>query len=162
VDDESTESTFDASLRLAVPTSRVAADTVEGEAVIINLDTGAYYTTEGAGCDAWQLLASGQTLGHVVESLGSRYDADDGAIEGYVQQLVKTILAEGLMHALESDGTPPVDESDEGVDGLRAVETRQPFEPAEFISYHDMKGLLLLDPVHEVDAEGWPHAAAGG
>jgi len=45
---------------------------------------------------------------------------------------------------------------------LPAPEPRRPFEPADFISYHDMKGLLLLDPVHEVDAEGWPHAAAGG
>ena len=40
---------YDESLRLTVPRSRVAADTVEGEAVIINLDTGAYYTTEGVG-----------------------------------------------------------------------------------------------------------------
>jgi hypothetical protein len=147
------------SLRLAVPTSRVAADTVEGEAVIINLDTGAYYTTEGTGCDAWQLLASGRTVGEVVASLGNRYVADDGAIEHYVQGLVTTFLAEGLMHVLDPDDPPSVDD---GTDALPATETRQPFDPADFISYHDMKGLLLLDPVHDVEADGWPHAAAGG
>jgi hypothetical protein len=156
---ESNESTYDESLRLTVPTSRVAADTVEGEAVIINLDTGAYYTTEGTGCDAWQLLASGRTLAEVVAALEDRYDADDGAIAEYVQQLVDTFVAEGLMLVLEPDEDPPVGD---GTDELPTPETRQTFEPADFISYHDMKGLLLLDPVHEVDAEGWPHAAAGG
>jgi len=149
----------DEARRLTVPTARVAADTVEGEAVIINLDTGAYYTTEGTGCDAWQLLASGRTFGEVVAALEARYDAEDGAIAAYVDLLVETFLAEGLMLVLESDEPPPVEGAP---DDLPAPEPRQPFEPADFISYHDMKGLLLLDPVHEVDAEGWAHAAAGG
>ena len=156
---EPREWAHDQSLRLAVPTARVAADTVEGEAVIVNLDTGAYYTTEGAGCDAWQLLASGRTFGEVVTVLGNRYVAADGAIERYLQLLITTFLAEGLMLVLGADDSPS---DDDGTDRLPAVETRVPFEPAEFVSYHDMKGLLLLDPVHEVDAKGWPHAAAGG
>jgi len=156
---ESSGLTYDASLRLAVPTPRVAADIVEGEAVIINLDTGAYYTTENVGCEAWQLLASGRTLHEVVDSLENRYDADDGAIEEYVQALVKTLLGEGLMHVADSDDIPSPDESR---DGLPAVATRLPFDPADFVCYHDMKGLLLLDPVHDVDPQGWPHAAAGG
>jgi hypothetical protein len=159
VDAEPNSSAYDELLRLSVPTSRVAADTVEGEAVIINLDTGEYYTTQGVGCDAWQLLALGRTVGEVVSVLGDRYAAADGAIEGYLQLLIKTFLAEGLMVVLDAGDPPPVDD---GIDELPAVETRLPFEPADFVSYRDMKGLLLLDPVHEVDAKGWPHAAAGG
>jgi hypothetical protein len=147
------------SLRLIVPSSRVAADVVEGEAVVINLDTGAYYTTEGVGAEAWQLLASGRTPREVVEWLSNRYDADDGVIEFYVQALVEKILAEGLMHAADSDDRPHVDD---GTDGLPTDTMRLPFVPADFIGYHDMKGLLLLDPVHEVEQKGWPHAAAGG
>jgi hypothetical protein len=27
--------------------------------------------------------------------------------------------------------------------------------------FTDMEDLLLLDPVHDVDARGWPHAAPG-
>lgn len=150
---------YDASLRLAVPTSRVAADTVDGEAVIINLDTGAYYTTEKVGCEAWQLLASGRTVGEVVASLGNRYDAEDGAIEEYLQALVNTLLGEGLMHVVDADGVPSPDAS---ADGLPDVATRLPFDPADFVGYHDMKGLLLLDPVHDVESQGWPNAAAGG
>jgi hypothetical protein len=157
--DELREPTHDGSLRLAVPTSRVAADTVEGEAVIVNLDTGAYYTTEGAGCDAWELLASGRTLDEVVASLRTRYDADEGVLDDYVRNLATSFLAQGLMHVRGSDEPPS---SDDGTDEPPAADPLPPFEPADFVSYHDMKGLLLLDPVHDVDADGWPHAAAGG
>jgi hypothetical protein len=146
-------------LRLTVPSSRVAADTVEGEAVIVNLETGAYYTTEGVGSEAWDLLASGLTTGEVVEALRNRYDADDGHVEAYVQEMVATLLAEGLMNVLDADDAPPTDQP---TDESLVVGPRRPFEPADLVSYHDMKGLLLLDPVHEVDVEGWPHAAAGG
>lgn len=154
--------THDEALRLTVPTSRVAADNVDGEAVIVDLDTGAYYTTEGAGSDAWQLLATGRTLGEVITLLGDRYAAADGAIHEYLQLLVTTILAEGLMVVLDPDDPAPGDDGTEGASGLPPLETRPPFEPADLVSYSDMKGLLLLDPVHEVDARGWPHAAAGG
>jgi coenzyme PQQ synthesis protein D (PqqD) len=159
VDGTVSGSPHDAPLRLTVPSQKVAADVVEGEAVIINLDTGAYYTTEGVGCEAWELLASGRTLAEVVEALRDRYDADAGEVEAYVQELAETLLAEGLMLVFESDDGPSAAGS---ADALPEAETRKPFEPADFVSYHDMRGLLLLDPVHEVEAEGWPHAAAGG
>lgn len=135
---------------------------VDGEAVIVNLDTGAYYTTEGAGCDAWQLLASGRTLGEVITLLRDRYVAADGDIEEYLQLLITTFLAEGLMVVLHPDDPAPGDDGTKGDGGLHPVDTRSPFEPADLVSYSDMKGLLLLDPVHEVDVRGWPHAAAGG
>ncbi len=156
---EANPSVYDDSLRLSVPTARVAADTVEGEAVIINLDTGEYYTTEGVGCDAWQLLAQGRPFAEVVAVLEDRYAADDGAIAAYLRQLVTTLLTEGLMVVLDADDATQVENE---ADELAAIDTRLPFEPADFVSYHDMRGLLLLDPVHEVDAKGWPHAAAGG
>ncbi|HUS21606.1 MAG TPA: PqqD family protein [Aeromicrobium sp.] len=152
----------DEALRLTVPISRVAADNVEGEAVIVNLDTGAYYTTEGAGCDAWQLLATGRTLGEVITLLGDRYAAADGEIQEYLQLLITTFLAEGLMVVLDPDDPAPGDDGTEGAGELPPLEPRPSFEPADLVSYSDMKGLLLLDPVHEVDARGWPHAAAGG
>jgi hypothetical protein len=144
-----------------VPSSRVAADTVEGEAVIINLETGAYYTTEGVGCEAWELLASSRAIHEVVDALRIRYDAPDGEVEAYVQEIVSTLLAEGLMNVLDADAQNPPS-TDDVTDGLPEIGTRPPFEPADIVSYHDMRGLLLLDPVHEVDVEGWPHAAAGG
>ena len=41
---------------------------------------------------------------------------------------------------------------------------RGPFEPPTFETYTDMQYFLLLDPIHDVEAAGWPHerrAASG-
>ena len=145
--------------RLRVPSSRVAADIVDREVVVINLDTGSYYSTDGAGCDAWSLLASGRSRAEVVAWLQDRYDADDGVIESYVDAFAAKLLTEGLMAPAAADEVPD-DAGD--VERPPPTDTRIPFVPADFVGYDDMKGLLLLDPVHEVDERGWPHAATGG
>ena len=83
MDRQLTEVAVDSSSRRC-SSSRVAAHVVDGEVVVINLDTGSYYSTEGVGGDAWVLLVSGRTLDEVVGSLRSRYQADDGVVEQYV------------------------------------------------------------------------------
>ena len=158
MDRQLSEDAVDNSSRLRVPSARIAADVVDGEVVVINLDTGSYYSTDGIGCDAWVLLASGRTLGEVVDVLRDRYDAQAGEVEEYVRVLVGKIVADGLMLPA-SDSDVPVDV---GAVPLPPIAARLPFEPADFVGYDDMKGLLLLDPVHEVDDRGWPHASAGG
>ena len=41
-----------------------------------------------------------------------------------------------------------------------AEDTIGPFVPPTLEKYTDMQDLVLLDPVHEVDERGWPHAQA--
>ena len=36
-----------------------------------------------------------------------------------------------------------------------------PFAARDLVSFDDMQSLLLLDPVHDVEDRGWPHAAPG-
>ena len=38
---------------------------------------------------------------------------------------------------------------------------RVPFVAPSFTTFTDMQDIILLDPVHEVDTRGWPHASAG-
>lgn len=143
-------------LRLRVPEEHIAADVVDGEAVIINLDTGSYYTTDGVGCDVWLMLAAGMTVGQTLERLSVRYEAGGEDLEGYVDALVHALMVEGLMTEVGEDV------GNDAVDPLPAIESPLPFVPADFVSFDDMRQLLLLDPVHEVDERGWPHAATGG
>jgi len=154
--------------RFRLPAERVAADVVEGEVVIVNLETGSYYTTDGAGCDAWQLLAAGVAVGDAKDVLRRRY-LDDGTIDSYVDAIVAFVRDSGLLVDAGDDaptvdagavelGPPagPVASGSAGGDGGLV-----PFVPSDFIDYDDMRGLLLLDPVHDVDERGWPHAASG-
>jgi len=150
---------MDLSTRLRVASPHVVDDVVDDEVVIVNLNTGAYYNTEGAGCDAWRLLAAEITFGDVVTTMRARYEADEGVVERYLEELIDQFLAEGLMVVVD-----PAEEWGAGMVGVpfSSSDQRVPFEPAQLVQFNDMKGLLLLDPVHEVDERGWPHAAAGG
>lgn len=145
--------------RFSVPGQRVAADVVDDEVVIVDLETGSYYTTEGAGCDAWRLLAAGIEVAETVEILGRRY-ADGAEIPDYVAALVDVFTGKGLLEP--TDDTAPAEVDLGPVGGLLApVSDPAPFAAAEVVSFDDMQSLLLLDPVHEVDDRGWPHAAPG-
>jgi len=143
--------------RLRVASPHVVDDVVDDEVVIVNLNTGAYYNTEGSGCDAWRLLAAEITFGDVVTTMRARYEADEGVVERYLEELIDQLIAEGLMVVAD----PSEEWGADGAGVSLSSSERVPFEPARLVQFNDLKGLLLLDPVHEVDDRGWPHAAAG-
>ena len=61
---------------------------------------------------------------------------------------------EGLIVSL--DGT--ADSDPEPSFDLPQPNNGQVFSPPVVEKYTDMQDLVLLDPVHEVDERGWPHA----
>ena len=143
--------------RLRIPAKGVAADILDDEVVVVNLVTGHYFSTDGAGCDVWRLLAAGVAVGSVAPILVDRYEGDPGEIAAYVDELVERIVGAGLMVAVdEGDGQ---DIGPAASDVLPSVDAPLPFAPAPFLGFDDMESLLLLDPVHDVDDRGWPHAA---
>lgn len=126
----------------------VVADVIDGEAVIMNLKTGQYFNSEGTGSECWEALASGLSVAQIVDQLAAKYAADRTTIESVVEEFVQDVVA----HMLIAPGdTPP-----------RAVVAQASSSPlATFHApvlnvYSDMQDLLLLDPIHDVDAAGWP------
>lgn len=153
-------SEIDPGTRLRVPAKGVAADILDDEVVIVNLTTGHYFSTDGAGCEVWKLLAAGVPVGEVPVALRNRYNEGDEGIDAYVAHIVGKVLELGLM--VVDDGSDPATTTAPDVaDVLGPVSAGQQFVPSMFLGFDDMESLLLLDPVHEVDDKGWPHAAPG-
>ena len=130
-----------------VMTPEVIADIIDGEAVIMNLKTGKYFSSEGVGSECWDALNSGLSVELLVEQLAASYAADRATIESAVEGFVQDLLSHELI--APSDAPPP-----------RAVSpsarSRTPFHAPVLNVYSDMQDLLLLDPIHDVDAAGWP------
>lgn len=153
-------SAIDPTSRLRVPAKGVAADILDDEVVIVNLTTGHYFSTDGAGCEVWKLLAAGVPVGEVASTLRSRYSDGLDDIDTYVDHIVGKVLEMGLM--VVDDGSDPATTAAPDVtDVLGPVSEGRTFVPTMFLGFDDMESLLLLDPVHEVDDKGWPHAAPG-
>jgi hypothetical protein len=121
----------------------VIHETIDDEVVIINLDKGHYYSLDGCGARIWTGLIGGATVADIAAS----FEGADATIDAGVRELTAELEAEGLIVPAE-DGFPATPLPD----GPALA-----FETVKLQRYSDMEELLLLDPIHEVDQQGWPH-----
>jgi hypothetical protein len=126
----------------------VIAETVDGEAVIINLNSGLYFSADGCGGYVWQALCDGRTPAEISARLSSAFPAQDAAlIEADVRSFLEAVLAADLL-------APRL-----AADAATAPEPALPaaYQRPQLSIYSDFQELLKLDPIHEVhEAAGWP------
>jgi hypothetical protein len=129
-----------------VATAKVAHEIIDGEAVVIHLETGHYYSLNGISSQLWQWFAAGASRGQILEALNPLTAEQVGDLDRFIDSLV----AEGI---LESGAGPGVAEP--------LAKYGAAFEVPALVKYSDMQNLLLSDPIHDVDEAGWPHLGPG-
>jgi len=138
--------------RFRVNTPTVTHETIDGEAVIINLDSGNYYSLVDAGSLIWALVDRGASASEVHELLQQSYQGDATDIDRGVQELLAQLQQENLI--------VPVDEAAAadlaGVLPSSNGHEKPSFNAPSLNKFSDMQELLLLDPIHDVDEAGWP------
>ena len=124
-------------------------ETIDGEVVIVNLDSGAYYAFDGSGQYIWDRLSqSGASQAQLVGELELRFAASETDISAGVGQFLAQLLDEALIVPADSADTQAPSSALEG--------SRAEFVAPRLQKYTDMEALLLADPIHEVEVEGWP------
>lgn len=136
--------------RFQVNSPQVVHETIDGEVVIIHLDTGCYYSLDGIGAVIWNWLDHGASLGETGQWLGQHYPASQSDAAATVARLVAELQAEELLKPLSGEPAP-----DGGPSGPGAA-LPPSFQTPVLHKHTDMQDLLLLDPIHEVDETGWP------
>ena len=132
----------------------VVSETFEGEVVIVNLESGCYFSLLGSATRIWQQLESGpSSIKTIEEVLAQSYICIDVNIANAVESLLSRLIKEELI-VLEDPALaiPPMN-LDQQAAGPR------PFEPPTLEAFTDLQDILLLDPIHDVDEAGWPVAA---
>jgi hypothetical protein len=130
---------------------KVVYEAFEDETVLINLDSGNYYSLSGSGALIWDCIIRGDSLGSVIENLKEHFRGRDG-IASAVDDFVRELAEENLI--IEDSSRAAKNVKQERVE----IGTLTQFERPVLQKYSDMQDLLLLDPIHEVDETGWPHA----
>ena len=125
-------------------------ETIDGELLIVNLDTGAYFSARGTGSVIWDQLGGGRTASEIASAVAASYEGGADAIASSVHAFLDLLHAEGLI----------VEGAGQGQSAPPSVSATGPFQPPLLEKFTDMQELLLLDPVHEVEETGWPHARA--
>lgn len=133
-----------------VDPQKVVHETIDGETIVIHLETGTYYSLAGSGPEIWQLLADGVSGKEIVRRLSASYSAAPGVIEETTAQLVRDLCAEELLERVNGNGEMPAAAAQAGAGSPQ-------YDPPRFQKYTDMQYFVLLDPVHEVEEAGWPY-----
>ena len=135
----------------------VINETIDGEAIIINLMSGRYYSLQQTGADIWTLVENGATTADIIRALSARYRGNDVDIGQVVVEFLEELQRENLIRV----GLPDKSEANPALETSVAAEARTyaaDFTMPSLHIYTDLEDLLLLDPIHEVDEEGWPVA----
>ena len=139
----------------SVDPERVVHETIDGETIIIQLETGTYYSLAGSGAEIWAMVAAGSSTDDVTADLARRYEESPQTLEDAVLELIRELRREELLLDDPDRGTPGA--SPNGAAANASAGGRVPFDPPALQKYTDMQYFLLLDPIHEVDRIGWPN-----
>lgn len=117
---------------------QVAAKVMDGEAILINLSTGAYYSIGSTGGFIWSLVERRLSIQDIVSAMADHYDVDRTQAATDVLRLSEELRAEGLISVTTSDaaaGVPP-----------KAAGGRLPYQSPTLEKYTDMAEMFALDP----------------
>lgn len=130
----------------------VVSELIDGEAVIMNLKSGNYYSARHTGALLWAWLERGMPLADMASGLAEIYGGEASAYTSDVQAFFDTLVEQGLVTSSDAsrDANPALAEPNP-----TAPKT---YSPPVLEVYADMRDLLLLDPIHDIDDAGWPVA----
>lgn len=140
---------------LKVNAPNIVHETIDGETVLLDLNTGNYFSLEGPGALIWQYIDLTGNYKKPIELL-SDGSARNGNVEDALNEFVDELIKEKLL--IETDTAPAASDTAEIENLLH--EAARDFIPPKVNKYSDMQDLLLLDPIHEVDEQGWPEGKA--
>jgi|SRR5664279_4340742 len=124
----------------------VVSEVLDGEVIVIHLQSGTYYSTLASGADIWNALLSGRSVEEIADCLARGAEEERAHIAAEVARFVSELTAENLIFSTDSD---PIGRPND-------LGTAPAFVTPELHKYTDMQELLLVDPIHEVTEEGWP------
>lgn len=130
---------------------QVIHEVIDGETMLVRLDTGNYYNMNATGGQIWSLIEKGVSDQQIISRLTSLYALDTTGttqIGTFIKQLIAEELISPNGHSAEAKAAFHW-ESLERLTGL--------FEPPIINKYSDMQELLILDPIHDVSDAGWPN-----
>jgi len=139
-----------ATSRFKVNEKLVTSKIIDGEAIIINLASGMYYSLDKTGALVWMLIGGGYSLGESAEALSTRFSVPLERVREDVDRLVKDLVTQNLVL--------PADENARAGEVVLDPAVGEGYETPLLNSYDDMGDVLALDPPLpqvEVENESW-------
>ena len=138
-------------MNIRLNTPDVIHESFDNETVIVNLRAGVYFSLDEAGLQVWKQIGDGTTdvdLAALWQKTHGVDAAEAAAVmKAFLQELHREqLIVVDAVSELVADAAP--------LPQAKLKPTLQKFT--------DLQDLLMLDPIHEVDEQGWPHPKPAG
>ncbi len=141
----------DARYRLRLP--EVSLESFEGESIVIDFASGCYYSLTSSATEMLTLLASGAQEAEVLRLLATRHPGASARLGADLDGLLERLLGERIL--ISHEGPPPAGDQTHLGPALAYL-------PPVLERFEDMREMLLLDPIHELDEATWGPTRAHG
>ncbi|HZQ06251.1 MAG TPA: PqqD family protein [Anaerolineae bacterium] len=125
--------------RFVLNHAEAAASVMEGEAIMMNLSKGVYYSTDAVGARIWELAAAGHSLEEIAAQLAAEYDVSLDRARTDVTRLAAQFIEESLLVPASQPNSPIPPMRPNG-------HPKAPYAPPQLEIYREMGHLLALDP----------------
>ncbi len=153
------------SVRFRPNRPRVIGEVIDDEAILIDLETGSYFSLVGSGAHVWSAVERGDSVDEMLATLAVLCDGVPAEARDQIGAFLDELATAELIVTADAgaeapSGGSPDDPAAHGPNSA-VVSSAGPgaYEPPAIQRFDDMQELILLDPIHEVDeSEGWPRA----
>lgn len=128
-----------------IDSSRIVSEVIDGEAIIMDLESGSYYSADGAGAEIWNHIAAGASLTQITDWAARSFPGS--AAEQEVGPFIDSLVGNSLLER---------DVADNGGDVSLVTSTLSEWVTPQLQVHKDMQDLIMLDPIHDVGEAGWP------
>jgi len=125
----------------------IAFENFDEEVVVVNLPEGLYYSMKGTARRLFLEIVNGTNSNNLAKYIVANFDITFKEALVFSEQFIEKLYTHRLIVE-----TPPAEEL-----SYPEATAKCSFENPEIEIYDDMKELLSLDPIHDVDSiQGWP------
>ena len=128
----------------------VSAERMEGDVIAVNLHTGSYFSLSGPAADVWTACATGAAIEKCCTALDAAYASS--VPRDQVMAMVAACIEQGLFDE--------IDPLEVDVPTLPDDWQRGQWTEPKLEVFDDLKDLILVDPIHDASALGWPRTAS--
>lgn len=72
-------------------------EVVAGEAILIDINTGTYFSLNSIGTEFWQLLDGSQSVAQHADTIATKYSVEPSMVEGDLLELAGKMAADNLV-----------------------------------------------------------------
>jgi hypothetical protein len=135
---------------------KIVLEKFEDEIVIVNLENGYYYSLSGIGSDILGMIGKRYSVNAIRDAWSTMFPDYREEVEVSLNEFLLELENEGIIIP-SSAGKDENSQSLNSRAKLESIPAQSIFSKPILNRYTDMREILLLDPIHEVDANtGWP------